>query len=70
MTRRRTLIFPTAKAQEKERKRLFKLIEELVQWENTTNEEVLGAGGRNLGELVTHVRRERGPPTCEGPIRP
>lgn len=34
-------LFPTEKAQEKERKRLFKIIEELVQWENTTNEEVL-----------------------------
>ncbi len=34
-------LFPTEKAQEKERQRLFKIIEELVQWENTTNEEVL-----------------------------
>jgi putative DNA methylase len=34
-------LFPTEKAQEKERQRLFKLIEELVQWENTTNEAVL-----------------------------
>ena len=34
-------LFPTEKAQERERKRLFKIIEELVQWENTTNEEVL-----------------------------
>jgi putative DNA methylase len=34
-------IFRTEKAQEKERLRLFKIIEELVQWENTTNEEVL-----------------------------
>lgn len=34
-------LFPTEKAQEKERKRLFKIIEELVLWENTTNEEVL-----------------------------
>ena len=36
-------LFPTEKAQEKERRRLFKLIEELVQWENTTNEKVLQA---------------------------
>lgn len=35
-------IFPTEKKQEKERQRLFKLLEELVQWENTSNEEVLG----------------------------
>jgi putative DNA methylase len=34
-------LFSTEKAQEKERRRLFRLIEELVQWENTTNEKVL-----------------------------
>lgn len=34
-------LFPTEKAQEKERQRLFKIIEELVLWENTTNERVL-----------------------------
>src|SRR5688572_4130995 len=34
-------LFPTAKAQEKERQRLFRIIEDLVQWENTTNETVL-----------------------------
>ncbi len=34
-------LFPTEKAQVKERQRLFKVIEDLVQWENTTNEEVL-----------------------------
>jgi putative DNA methylase len=36
-------LFPTEKEQEKERKRLFRIIEDLVQWENTTNEEVLQA---------------------------
>lgn len=36
-------VFKTEKAQEKERKRLFKIIQELVLWENTTNEEVLQA---------------------------
>lgn len=34
-------LFPTAKKQEKERERLFRIIEDLVQWENTTNETVL-----------------------------
>lgn len=34
-------LFPTEKVQEKERQRLFGIIEELVQWENTTNEAVL-----------------------------
>src|SRR5580692_6626546 len=33
--------FPTEKAQEVERMRLFHLIEQLVLWENTTNEAVL-----------------------------
>ena len=36
-------LFPTEKAQEKERQRLFRIIEDLVKWENTTNEEVLQA---------------------------
>jgi putative DNA methylase len=34
-------IFKTEKAQEKERQRLFRIIEDLVKWENTTKEEVL-----------------------------
>jgi putative DNA methylase len=34
-------LFPTEKAQEKERQRLFRIIEDLVQWENTTNEAVV-----------------------------
>mgnify|MGYP000863346842 CR=1 FL=1 len=34
--------FPTKEAQERERERLLALMEELVVWENTTNEEVLG----------------------------
>lgn len=36
-------LFPTEKAQEKERQRLFTIVEELVKWENTTNETVLQA---------------------------
>src|SRR4051794_29212975 len=34
-------LFPTEKAQEKERQRLFRIIEDLGLWENTTNETVL-----------------------------
>ena len=34
-------LFPTEKKQEKERQRLFSIIEDLVKWENTTNETVL-----------------------------
>jgi putative DNA methylase len=34
-------IFKTEKVQDKERQRLFRIIEELVKWESTTNEDVL-----------------------------
>ena len=34
-------LFPTEREQERERQRLFRITEDLVQWENTTNEEVL-----------------------------
>jgi len=34
-------IFPTEEKQDQERKRLFNIIEDLVIWENSTNEEVL-----------------------------
>jgi len=36
-------LFPTAKKQEKERQRLFRIVEDLVLWESTTNEKVLQA---------------------------
>jgi putative DNA methylase len=36
-------LFPTEKKQKKERERLFKIIEDLVQWDNSTNEKVLQA---------------------------
>ncbi len=35
--------FPTEEAQEEERKRLFKILEDLVVWENSNNEKVLAA---------------------------
>jgi putative DNA methylase len=41
-------LFPTAKKQEKERLRLFKIIEDLVKWENTTNETVLNAAREEI----------------------
>src|SRR5262245_3063860 len=34
-------LFPTERAQEKERQRLFRIIEDLVKWKNSTNEDVL-----------------------------
>ena len=64
-------LFPTEKKQEKERQRLFRIIEDLVLWENTTNEKVLAAGaGRDLAELALYLRGERGPPASEGTVRP
>ena len=35
--------FPTEETQEKERERLFKILTDLVQWENSNNEQVLAA---------------------------
>lgn len=35
--------FPTEEAQDKERQRLFRIIEELVKWDNANNEQVLSA---------------------------
>src|SRR5512143_1255151 len=43
-------LFPTEKKQEKERQRLFRIIEELVKWENTTNETVLQAARNEIWE--------------------
>jgi putative DNA methylase len=40
--------FPTEEDQERERQRLFRLIEELVKWENTTNEAVLEAAREEI----------------------
>ena len=43
-------LFPTEEAQEKERQRLFGIIEQLVTWENTTNETVLQAARDEIRE--------------------
>lgn len=40
--------FPTKEAQDKERQRLFGIIEELVTWENTTNEAVLNKARKEI----------------------
>lgn len=47
-------LFPKEKDQQKERERLFGIIRELVQWENTTNETVLN---RAREEIWTSWRR-------------
>ena len=41
-------LFPTEEAQSQERQRLFGIIEELVKWENTTNETVLEAAREEI----------------------
>jgi putative DNA methylase len=41
-------LFPTEKKQEKERQRLFRILSDLVQWENTTNETVLRAAREEI----------------------
>jgi putative DNA methylase len=55
--------FPTPKAQEDERRRLFDIIERLVQWESTTNEAV-------LEEARVEIRRSTGsnPPPVLDPF--
>ena len=57
-------LFPTEEEQEAERNRLFRIIEDLVKWENTTNEKVLEAARaeirkswrRTCAENVDHPR--------------
>ncbi|MDE2480825.1 MAG: DUF1156 domain-containing protein [bacterium] len=44
--------FPTVEAQEKERARLFTLIEQLVQWENSLNENVLAQARAEIRKSV------------------
>jgi len=44
--------FPTEAAQEKERQRLFRIIEDLVKWENSNNERVLSAARYEIARSV------------------
>ncbi|MYH20764.1 MAG: DUF1156 domain-containing protein [Acidobacteria bacterium] len=43
-------LFPTEEEQDQERERLFGILRKLVLWENTTNEEVLGAARAEIRE--------------------
>ena len=43
-------LFPTERAQERERKRLFGIVRELVKWENTANEVVLEQAREEIRE--------------------
>jgi putative DNA methylase len=57
-------LFPSEKAQEQERQRLFKIVEELVRWEKTNDKEVLEKAraeiwqswGRTCADNVDHPR--------------
>jgi putative DNA methylase len=51
--------FPTPEAQEEERQRLFRIIEDLVQWENTTNEQVLQAAREEIWKSWRRACKER-----------
>ena len=43
--------FPTEADQDRERQRLFRLIEELVKWENSNNKQVLEAAHQEILEV-------------------
>lgn len=48
--------FPTGKAQETERKRLFAILEDLVKWENSNNEEVLATAKAEIAASCAATR--------------
>jgi putative DNA methylase len=55
--------FSTEAAQDQERQRLFRLIEELVKWENSTNERVLNAARREIARCLAWHRGDEVPAT-------
>lgn len=50
--------FPTEEDQEAERQRLFRIIEELVRWESTTNQTVLLAAQTEIARSIARNREE------------
>ena len=52
-------MFKTEQAQEKERQRLFRIIEDLVLWENTTNETVLQRARDEIRQSRRYTCAER-----------
>ena len=50
--------FPDEGAQEPERRRLFRIVEELVRWENSNAERVIGAARREIARSVARSRGE------------
>jgi putative DNA methylase len=59
--------FPTDAGQERERQSLFRLIEEIVKWENTTNEDVLNQARDEIwkGGRVTRAENDDHLPAAE-----
>ncbi|HLA77172.1 MAG TPA: DUF1156 domain-containing protein, partial [Vicinamibacteria bacterium] len=53
--------FPTEEAQEKERQRIFAIIEELVKWENSNDERVLNAAKAEIARSLAWARGEEPP---------
>ena len=53
--------FPGEAAQEKERRRLFRIVKELVQWKNSNNERVIAAARREIARSVARARGEASP---------
>src|SRR5579872_1595706 len=52
-------LFPTEEAQNRERQRLFRLIEDLVLWENSNNESVINAARLEIAR--SHARSSSSP---------
>ena len=48
--------FPTEAEQDKERQRIFRIIEQLVKWKNSTNEVVLGAARAEIAKSYARGR--------------
>src|SRR5205085_4350001 len=61
--------FPTEEEQEAERQRLFRIIEELVKWENSTSETVLLAARREIARSVARTAGVPGPASEEDVYR-
>ncbi len=53
--------FPDEAAQETERWRLFRIVEELVRWENSNDERVIGAARREIARSVARGMSEPPP---------
>ncbi|HEY9872468.1 MAG TPA: DUF1156 domain-containing protein [Candidatus Obscuribacterales bacterium] len=59
-------MFPTEEAQQKERERLFRIIENLVKWENINNEEVLNAARAEILKSTNNSPPPVYDPFCGG----